>query len=265
LTLKTTAFRRDGFVSFAQDPALLSWVQAVQPHAEEAARDPVQIAKWLRSGGTWFVGVDVLGNRSDGTVGASGPLSGRAADFCRGLLGDARPDWGLGQVSICYPGYPKQDEGERDAFFKYRQHRDAAHLDGLKPIGPKRQRMLQEFHGLILGIPLVDVPPDALPFVIWCGSHVIVQKLLTEALTGIDPAQWSGVDLTDAYHEARRQIWEECERVELSAKPGEAYVAHRFSLHGVAPWRARGAAPVEGRMIAYFRPFVKPGRSFLVD
>jgi len=36
--------------------------------------------------------------------------------------------------------------------------------------------------------------------------------------------------------------------------PGEAYLVHRFALHGVAPWDEDAKAGPDGRMIAYFRP-----------
>ena len=51
-----------------------------------------------------------------------------------------------------------------------------------------------------------------------------------------------------------RRVFDTCERVEIAAKPGEAYVAHRLVLHGVAPWAESATAGEEGRMICYFRP-----------
>ncbi len=62
------------------------------------------------------------------------------------------------------------------------------------------------------------------------------------------------MDVTEAYHAARREVFETCARVVVHARPGEAYLIHRLALHGVAPWRAGAKAPPEGRMIAYFRP-----------
>ena len=113
---------------------------------------------------------------------------------------------------------------------------------------------MQEFHGFILGLPLNAVPAGASPFVIWEGSHHILRDMLRAAYAEVDPADWAGVDVTEVYQETRRRIWAECRRVEITARPGEAYVVHRFALHGVAPWRAARPGPSDGRMIAYFRP-----------
>jgi len=62
------------------------------------------------------------------------------------------------------------------------------------------------------------------------------------------------VDITEVYQATRREIFETCRRIELPAKPGEAYLLHRHCLHGVAPWGATATASPDGRMIAYFRP-----------
>ena len=52
----------------------------------------------------------------------------------------------------------------------------------------------------------------------------------------------------------RKRIFDECERVEIIAAPGEAYIVHRLALHGVAPWRSAAVADPDGRVICYFRP-----------
>ena len=62
------------------------------------------------------------------------------------------------------------------------------------------------------------------------------------------------MDVTEIYHAARREAFETCRRVEITARPGEAYVVHRLALHGVAPWRDGTPAGPDGRMIAYLRP-----------
>lgn len=261
--MTSAAFEEKGWVKFPFDPQLSEWVQAVAPQAVRIARDPRHVADWLRSGGTWFAGVNVLGNAPDGAVGNGPPLAGQAGDFCKRLIGTDALDWGDGQLSVCYPGYPKQDAGESDAAFGYRLKRDNAHLDGLKAVGMERRRKLEEYHGFILGIPLNEVPVGASPFVIWEGSHHIIRAMLETAFADRDPANWQTVDLTGEYQETRRKIWAECPRVELMAKPGEAYVAHRFALHGVAPWHATETAPDAGRMIVYFRPEIGATDSWL--
>lgn len=250
-----------GYVRFERDPALLDWVRAVRPLAEAAARDRSLHAKWLRHGRTWFVGVNALPNDAAGAVPGQGvpPLSGRAHDWIRTRPGLAHTGYDRAQVSVCYPGYPRQDPGESDAAHAYRLRRDAAHVDGLHPVGPARRRKLREAHAFVLGIPLSRASPRAAPFVVWEGSHRVMARALADALAGTPPARWSEVDLTEAYHAARRTVFETCRRVELPARPGEAYLVHRHALHGVAPWDGRARAEAAGRMIAYFRPEIAGG------
>ena len=125
---------------------MVCWADHVLDRARLVAKDPVHCANWLRSGGTWFVGADSLGNDSQGRVNGSDPLTGQGADFCisqmRGI-----DDWGVGQISICYPNYPLQDADEPDASFRYRLKRDTAHLDGLKPIGADKRRFIRNSMG----------------------------------------------------------------------------------------------------------------------
>jgi hypothetical protein len=67
------------------------------------------------------------------------------------------------------------------------------------------------------------------------------------------------LDITEAYQAARKHCFENCERITLPARPGEAILMHRHCLHGVAPWADSAVAPPEGRMIAYFRPEFQNG------
>jgi hypothetical protein len=245
-------FAQKGWVKFAYDADVSGWVDCVAQRAKDVSKDPVHCANWLRSGGTWFVGADVLGNDGNGRVNGSAPISGQGADFCaeqmRGI-----DDWGVGQISICYPNYPLQDADEPDASFRYRVKRDTAHLDGLKPIGANKRRFFEEFHGVIFGIPLSDTPPKAAPFVIWEGSHLIFQRMLTDTFDGVPTQEWAAQDLTEIYQQTRAEIFETCKRVEITAKKGECYVAHRFALHGMGSWDA--ARDVTERAIAYLRPY----------
>ena len=144
--------------------------------------------------------------------------------------------------------------GETTAGFRYRKNRDAAHVDGLIAVGPDRRRMLQEPHAFILGLPLNSCSPAASSMVVWEGSHLIMAQAFQKAFAGIDAASWAEVDVTEVYQAARRRVFERCKKVAVHAQPGEAYVVHRLALHGVAPWQNEADAPVEGRMIAYFRP-----------
>lgn len=245
-----------GWCRFGADPALAAWAAAVLPAARAAVAAPAN-AHWWRCGGTWFVGVNALPNGDDGAVAGGPPLAGRAVDFVRRDLGLDIPwdrAWDRAQVSVCRPGYPRPWAGESEAALRYRRRRDAAHVDGLLAEGPDRRRHPREAHAFILGIPLAAADPGASPFVVWEGSHHVIRAALAERLAGLDPAAWGGADVTGAYHAARRRAFAACPRVELPARPGEAYLAHRLALHGMAPWAPGAAAGADGRMVAYFRP-----------
>jgi hypothetical protein len=250
----TATFDPLGWALFPRDAALEAWLDHVRAPALATRHDPA-FADWLRCDGTWFVGVNALGNDGSGAVAGSGPLAGAAARFIRTDLGFAGA-FDRAQVSIVYPGYPRPNAGESAASFAFRRDRDAAHVDGLHPVGPNRRRMATEFQGFLLGVPLTDTGLGASPLVVWDGSHRIMAEMFRAALSGLAPETWQDIDLTDAYAEARRRVFQTCRRRILHARPGEAYVLHRFALHGVTPWQDGAAAPAEGRAILYFRPDV---------
>ncbi|MCP4769462.1 MAG: hypothetical protein GY875_24800, partial [Gammaproteobacteria bacterium] len=118
----------------------------------------------------------------------------------------------------------------------------------------QRRRHLREHHGFILGIPMVEFDAGASPFVAWEGSHEIMRALFADRFAGIAPAQWGEEDITAVYHAARERAFASCERVEVHARPGQAFLVHRLLLHGMAPWRNGARAGPDGRMICYFRP-----------
>jgi hypothetical protein len=251
-------FFRRGWCGFGHDPVLAAWVDAVRPVAEATLHDPEHRSRWLRCGGTWFAGVNALPNDASGAVpdGHVPPLAGVAVDFIRSVLGLGAIAWDRAQVSICFPGYPKPWDGESDAAFRFRRDRDAAHVDGLRRSEPGRRRKLGETHAFILGIPLTETRPDAAPFTVYEGSHELMRRAFRARFEGIAPAAWADEDVTEAYVAARREALQTCARVPVHGTPGQAYLAHRLSLHGVAPW---GASPETGpRMIAYFRPGLAP-------
>lgn len=101
---------------------------------------------------------------------------------------------------------------------------------------------------------MVEASAAASPFVIWEGSHEIIRKAFRGLYEGMAPEGWGDVDAKDIYHSARRRIFDACKRVEITARPGEAYVVHRLALHGITPWGRSAKAGPDGRMIAYFRP-----------
>jgi len=230
---------RDGFVVFDRDARVAAWAGTVLPVAMGIASDPAARARHLRHGGTWFSGVDALPNGPRGEIAGvplGGPWQGHVPDL----------PMHAGQLSIIYPGYPRQDADQSDASHRYRIIRSAAHVDGLLPEGPARRRFAREFHAYILGVPLNAV--DAAPTVVWPGSHRIMQEALSAAI-GDQPVR--DVDVTDAYHAARRVAFETCAPVAIRTAPGQSFLIHRFALHGMEPWQGR-VGP--GRMIAFFRP-----------
>ncbi|MHC8509237.1 MAG: hypothetical protein ACYYKD_07530 [Rhodospirillales bacterium] len=259
-----SGFFERGWRRFTHDAALARWAAHALPHAR-AAVEARENAEWLRCGGTWFAGVNVLNNNEAGALpggaditdaadGAGAP--GGAVDFIRTQLGLADFAWDRAQVSVCYPGYPKPWAGESEAAFNYRKTRDAAHVDGLLRNEPERRRFLREHHGFILGLPLSTFDEGAAPFTVWDGSHEIVRRGLAARLrlSGAAPETWAAEDVTEAYHACRREVFETCARTEIYARPGEAFLVHRLALHGTAPWKDGARADADGRMIAYFRP-----------
>jgi hypothetical protein len=225
---------------------IAAWACAALPVAQKAiAADP---DGW-RCGGTWHAGVDALPNGPDGAISGTA-FPWRALPLAPVALHE-------GQVSVIRAGYPQPWPGETDVAFAYRLTRDAAHLDGVLPMGAARRRMIREPHGWILGLPLTDNTQS--PLVVWEGSHDIIRAALLAALAGHDPATWADVDITDAYQIARRKVFATCRRVELPATRGQATLIHRLTLHGMAPWQHG-----EGdRMIAYFRPMLGTVQAWL--
>ncbi len=247
------AFLRQGWLRFDADAQTAAWAARAREIARDLLRDPTQ-AHWYDCEETWFIGVDALPNAASGCLPGPLELAGAAIDFIAAELGPVAP-LHPAQLSVMFPGYPRPRRGESDAAFGYRRTRYAAHVDGVKIFGAARQRRVEEPHAWILGLPLNKTSADAAPLVVWEGSHEIMRAAFQKAFAGVAPTRWHQVDVTALYTAARRQVFESCRRVQVHARPGEAYLMHRLCLHGVAPWSERAWAPEgEGRMIAYFRP-----------
>ena len=248
-------FGSRGWRRVAYDPRLAQWAKRARQISIGVAQDPQMRANWLVCESTWFVGVDALPNAANGNLpGAEFPA--RLRSLCPGPYHKA-------QVSITYPGYPKPREGESDAAFQFRKNRDAAHVDGVLGIGSPKRRFVREPHAYILGMPLNDFDAGASPMVVWEGSHQIMQDAFQDAFECLTDAQIRETDITDLYKEVRKHVFNTCNRVEVHANVGEAYVLHPMCLHGVAPWATKAIAQPEGRMIAYFRPAVRSALDWL--
>lgn len=262
--MKKSDFFVKGWCRFDYDPRLANWVRHALPFARESVKSP-ENQHWLRCGGTWFAGVNGLQNAGDGSLEGGSKLECDAVDFISQALGLTGFEWDTAQVSVCYPNYPQPMEGEKPAAYRFRCKRDAAHTDGLLAEGPDRRRHLREYHGFILGIPMVEYDSGASSFVVWEGSHEIIRQEFQHCFEGLSPEQWGSLDVTEIYHQARDKIFEQCQRVLISARPGEAYLAHRLTLHGISPWKNQANAGSDGRMICYFRPEISGPEGWLFN
>ncbi|AXI47299.1 hypothetical protein C1J03_15545 [Sulfitobacter sp. SK012] len=234
---------QNGYQLFKQEDGVARWADAARQHTATLVRDRSIRSANLRHGDTWFVGVDLLPTTADGSIDGVALPGAWRAHVPKLPLHRA-------QVSIVYPGYPQQDRDETDANHRFRANRAAAHVDGLLPEGPERRRFAREWHAYILALPLTDCP--ASPVVVWRGSHIIMQRALVEAF-GPNPSP--DTDITQVYQAARREVFEQCEKIRLIMRPGEAALLHRFILHGTEPWDPTcNYSDPGGRMIAFFRP-----------
>jgi len=257
-------FFEKGWLSFPYDPVLDRWVAHALPWARKAVYAP-ENARWFRYRKTWFVGVNALPNNNRGAVENGPALDGIACRFLRAVLGVESIGWDRAQVSVCYPGYPKRSDSEKQSAFQYRMNRDAAHVDGLLPEGRPRKRFLREYHHFILGIPMVEIESGASPFVLWEGSHEIIRAAFKERYANVAVERWRDTDITEVYHAVRNRIFESCRRVEIVVQPGQAYLAHRLVLHGMSPWNPSAGSGADGRMICYFRPDMGSPLNWLED
>ncbi|MCY4219804.1 MAG: hypothetical protein OXE56_11130 [Gammaproteobacteria bacterium] len=255
-------FQNLGWLHFKFDPALLKWVDHVLPYARAAVAAP-ENAEWLRCGGTWFVGVNLLPNNLQGRVDDSDPISGEAISFLKNNHAFTGFNLDKAQISVCYPGYPKPSETEFGSTYRYRRNRDGAHIDGLLAIGADRRRYLKEPHAYILGIPMTDFNADAAPPVVWESSHNIVRAVFREFFSDIQEELWANVDITNTYHHLRKEVFDKCQRIQLKLKRGESFLVHRLALHGIGPWGETARAGPDGRMICYFRPKFKSPSEWL--
>ncbi len=246
---------------FPRDPEIAAWAGQARQAGRKAMRDPA-LARWWECDGTWFIGVDALPNDAAGCLPGGIPLAGAPVNFITRSFGTL-PPLHRAQLSVVRPGYPRPRTGETEAAFRYRVKRDGAHVDGVKRVADTRRRCIEEPHAWVLGLPLTEGCSGASPLVVWEGSHEILRAAFSAVLADHHPDDWSRVDVTDAYTDARNRVFETCPRVPVVAGPGEAYLLHRLTLHGVAPWDPAARTTGDGRMVAYFRPPVPDLQSWL--
>ena len=216
----------------------------------------------FRCDGAWFPGdqyrwptAQTAARRSLGVP----PLGGAPLRFLAEALGFAGLAFDRAQLSVCFPGYPRQ--GARGDRGRLRLSlasatppmstgcgaRCRARADGgsrrptasssacrwWRPIRPRARSRSGRARTRSCAAPS------------------------REAFAGAPPERWREIDVTEAYQEARQRCFETCARVPLPARRGESTIVHRLALHGVAPWTAPANAPP--RAIAYFRPDPFPG------
>lgn len=249
-------FEREGAIVFPPEESISNWLETAAPVVEKILSNLASDDPWLRHGKTWYAGVNVLPNDKAGRVANGIELDGAGIRWLSKHFQFSGFD--RGQVSVIYPGYPKQDAKESDAAHRFRIRRMAAHVDGLIPSGPQKRRFIEEPHAFVLGIPMGDYDEAASPMVYWPGSHHLFREKITTFLQAFPVTQWAKIDVTNAYADIRRHIMDQFDPVPLCVPKGGCYVLDRHLLHGVAPW---ADSTTQARKIVYFRPDVTGGIS----
>ena len=264
-TNRLQQFVQQGWTQLPVSAELTAWQEQTLPTAIACMQAP-EFQQWWRYQDTWFVGVNALPNDASGAL-ANGPtLPAKLLHLLANYVGCASLELDQAQISACMPGYPKTSTDESIASFAFRTQHYAAHLDGLRPLGPQRQRHLTEQHSFILGIPLSSHLPEAGPVMVWPGSHKLVQSWLQSELSHLPAEQWQEQDLTKSYQSVRKHILETIEPVPIHVPQGGAYLIHRHTIHGQGLWPENvDNVGKQGRIIAYFRPCLHESSNWLGD
>jgi hypothetical protein len=253
-------FGDTGYIKFNYDEQIVKWAECAKEKGSKILANPDQLREWLQCEGTWFVGVDVLPNDTGGGF-YKVKLPNVFSNFMDKI--NVKP-YHKAQLSVIYPGYPRPRRGDSKSAFEYRLKRDAAHVDGLLPVGAQKRRYLIEPHGVILGVPLNNTHRGASPVVVWKGSHRIMRQEFSKILSNVPPSDWKNIDLTEAYKNARRQCFESCERTLINSPVGTGYALHPLLLHGITPWfSAKQGTESLNRQVAYFRPLLNNVQDWL--
>ena len=249
-------FDTHGWAAVSCDAQMLNWTRLAKEITMQKLDSISSKKGQLRCGGTWFVGVNFLNNDPSGRLNNIS-FKGDAVKAITTRYGELFFGWDEAQISICYEGYPRQDENEPPGAFEYRKNRFGAHIDGILPVGEAKRRFAREFHAFIFGVPLVDCNEHTSPVVVWEGSHHIIREYISKALSNIPVNRWKNEDITEIYNSARREVFFKCKQKTILVPLGGSYIMHRFTLHGIMPWREKEKLKECGRMIAYFRPTFK--------
>ena len=261
-----TYFQQKGWRFLDDDGEFRPWINAAKRNIVSKFKNKQYDMGQLRSGSTWFVGINFLDNGPKGDI-KGVPFSSKIQSDIRRQFGSLIECWDQGQVSICWPGYPRRDLTETLNSFKYRVKKYASHVDGLIPTGNKRRRFAREFHAFILGIPIINSTSHSAPIIVWEGSHLIFRDLFKTLYSGLSEFEVNNLDITEIYQECRRKVFSTCSASIVCCDKNRPYILDRHRLHGVLPWvdATRNLSvtsdtprseidPLAGRAVIYFRP-----------
>ena len=257
-----SSFNRCGWAVVHEDSGMSKWIVTAKKSVLKRLNSNQLDTKQFKCGGKWFVGVNFLDNDKNGRL-DNFEFDGIAVRAIKDHFGELFKFWDKAQVSICYEGYPKPSDDETSAAFAFRKNKFGAHVDGILPIGKSKRRYAREFHTFILGIPLESYDIFAAPLVVWEGSHQIVRGYLSKKLLNTSVKSWKNIDITQTYHEARKEIFLKCRKKIIMVPAGGSYILHRLALHGVMPWKKTGDLEANSRKIVYFRPVLKAPQLWL--
>ncbi len=221
--------------------------------------------KDFRSGSTWFVGTNFLDNNSQGKIG-NRQLSKKIIDNISNYFGTKIQYWDKGQVSICWPGYPKKDTLESEKSFNFRIKRFASHIDGIIPLGLQKRRFAKEYHAFILGLPIMNNFKNNASLVVWEGSHKIFRNFFRNIYDGVSSNKISDTDITELYNECRNKVFTKCNVKKIVPNFKQPYLLDRHLLHGIDQWKDPNSGSYaiknkhlvnnlsNGRIVVYFRP-----------
>ena len=124
----TQNYEDNGWIKFKYDAKLYDWLKTVSREVFSEIQNHDNRNNWLRYQGTWFAGVNVLKNNIQGAVVGGRRLDTDSSRWALEKFNVKEIKWDKGQVSVCYPGYPKPAHSESLAAFKYRLKNSASYI-----------------------------------------------------------------------------------------------------------------------------------------